>query len=81
MNERIIKLLDERCQKLEEEISEKDMTNSLLQSKLDLALEKNDELNEEIESLKEQIKSIVDDRDDNYRRVEISSQIDFSDRW
>lgn len=81
MNERIIKLLDERCQKLEEEISEKDMTNSLLQSKLDLALEKNDELNEEIKSLKEQIKSIVDDRDDNYRRVEISSQIDFSDRW
>lgn len=81
MNERLIKLLDERCQKLEEEINEKDMTNSLLQSKLDLALEKNDELNEEIESLKEQIKLIVDDRDDNYRRIEISSQIDFSNRW
>ena len=38
-------------------------------------IEKNEELNHEIDELKEEIQRIYEDRDDNYRHIEYSSQI------
>lgn len=38
-------------------------------------VEKNEELNHEIDELKEEIQRIYEDRDENYRHIEYSSQI------
>lgn len=88
MKDKTIEVLLERLDILENDVIEKDLTIALFQAKLDLALEKVDKLknkledkSSEIEQLKEQIKDIVQDRDDNYRPLTMLELVGIGGRW